>query len=78
MSLEVVRDLRQARAAAGPEEPVAFETDMLAGFVLARAAAGLSDANHPLGCGASEAVAGVVRRPVVGHRVRSAAGRAAN
>ena len=44
MSLAVVRDLREARAAAGPEELAAFETDVLAGFVLARAAAGLSDA----------------------------------
>ena len=44
MSLAVVRDLRAARAAAGPEELAAFETDVLAGFVLARAAAGLSDA----------------------------------
>ena len=39
----MVRDLREARAPAGPEELAAFETDVLAGFVLARAAAGLSD-----------------------------------
>ncbi|MFG1946709.1 tyrosine-type recombinase/integrase [Nonomuraea sp. NPDC048826] len=44
MSLSVVRDLREARAPVGPEELVEFETDVLAGFVLARAAAGLSDA----------------------------------
>ncbi|MBB5781716.1 site-specific integrase [Nonomuraea jabiensis] len=43
MSLSVVRDLREARAPVGPEELVEFETDVLAGFVLARAAAGLSD-----------------------------------
>lgn len=43
MSLAVVRDLRDARAPAGPDELLAFETDVLAGFVLARAAAGLSD-----------------------------------
>ena len=43
MTLAVVRDLRDARAVAGPDELEAFETDMLAGFVLARAAAGLSD-----------------------------------
>jgi len=41
--LAVVRDLREARAPAGPEELAGFETDVLAGFVLARAAAGLSD-----------------------------------
>jgi len=39
----VVRDLRDVRAPAGPDELAAFETDVLAGFVLARAAAGLSD-----------------------------------
>ena len=44
MSLAVVRDLRDARAVAGPDELAAFETDVLAGFVLARAAAGLADA----------------------------------
>ena len=43
MSLAAVRDLREVRAAAGPEELAEFETDVLAGFVLARAAAGLSD-----------------------------------
>ena len=41
MALAVVRDLREARAPAGPEELAGFETDVLAGFVLARAAAGL-------------------------------------
>ena len=41
MSLAVLRDLREARAAAGPEALAAFETDVLAGFVLARPAAGL-------------------------------------
>jgi hypothetical protein len=39
----MVRDLRDSRAVAGPDELEAFETDVLAGFVLARAAAGLSD-----------------------------------
>jgi site-specific recombinase XerD len=43
MGLAVVRDLREARGVAGPEELAAFETDVLAGFVLARAAAGLAD-----------------------------------
>jgi hypothetical protein len=43
LTLTVVRDLRDARAVAGPDELDAFETDVLAGFVLARAAAGLSD-----------------------------------
>ena len=44
MGLAVVRDLRdEARVPAGPEELADFETDMLAGFVLARATAGLAD-----------------------------------
>ncbi|MFF2133227.1 site-specific integrase, partial [Streptomyces olivochromogenes] len=52
MALAVVRDLREYRAPAGEEELAAFETDVLAGFVLARASAGLvdgtirSDTNH--------------------------------
>jgi hypothetical protein len=42
VGLAVVRDLREVRAA-GPEEIEWFETDVFAGFVLARCAAGLSD-----------------------------------
>ena len=38
-----MRDLRDARAVAAPEDLDAFETDVLGGFVLARAAAGLLD-----------------------------------
>jgi hypothetical protein len=43
MGLAAVRGMREARVPAGPDEVAAFETDVLAGFVLARAAAGLSD-----------------------------------
>ncbi len=43
MGLAVVRDLREMRGVAGPEEIERFETDVFAGFVLARSAAGLSD-----------------------------------
>ena len=43
MGLAVVRDLREVRAPASPEELADFETDVLAGFVLARASAGLAD-----------------------------------
>jgi integrase len=43
VALAVVHDLREARAQAGPDELAAFETDTLAGLVLARAAAGLAD-----------------------------------
>jgi integrase/recombinase XerD len=43
VALAVVHDLRAARVPAGPDELAAFETDTLAGLVLARAAAGLAD-----------------------------------
>jgi integrase len=43
LSLAAVRDLRVARAPATGEDLAALETDVLAGFVLARAAAGLAD-----------------------------------
>ena len=41
--LAALRDLREVRAPVGPEELAELETDVLAGFVLARAAAGLAD-----------------------------------
>jgi site-specific recombinase XerD len=43
MALAVVRDLAGSRAPATAEEIQAFETDVLSGFVLARASAGLAD-----------------------------------
>lgn len=43
MALAVVRDLRERRTPASPDEIAEFETDVLAGFVLARASAGLAD-----------------------------------
>ncbi|MFC6082995.1 hypothetical protein [Sphaerisporangium aureirubrum] len=42
MALAVVKDLRVARALATAEDLEALETDVLAGFVLVRAVAGLS------------------------------------
>jgi hypothetical protein len=44
LALAVVRELRERRAPVGPEELAEFETDVLAGFVLVRASAGLADA----------------------------------
>jgi hypothetical protein len=52
LALALVRDLREYRVPASAEELAGFETDVLAGFVLARASAGLADstirndANH--------------------------------
>lgn len=43
LGLAAVRDLRERRTAATEAELAAFETDVLAGLVLARASAGLSD-----------------------------------
>ncbi|GAA2512974.1 hypothetical protein ACOZGD_33180 [Streptomyces murinus] len=42
-ALAVVRDLREFRDPVSAEELERFETDVLAGFVLARASAGLTD-----------------------------------
>ncbi|WP_207620804.1 hypothetical protein [Streptosporangium minutum] len=52
MALGIVRDLREHRAPGSEEDLVAFEIDVLAGFVLDRPSAGLTDstirndANH--------------------------------
>ena len=43
MALALVRDLREHRAPVSADELADFETDVLAGFVLARASAGLAD-----------------------------------
>jgi hypothetical protein len=43
LALAVVRDLREQRMSASAEELAGLETDVLAGFVLARASAGLVD-----------------------------------
>jgi integrase/recombinase XerD len=43
LGLAVVRDMREAAAPLSAEEAEDFETDVLAGFVLARSAAGLAD-----------------------------------
>jgi hypothetical protein len=43
VALALVRDLREHRVSAGEEELADFETDVLAGFGLARASAGLAD-----------------------------------
>lgn len=53
MTLALVRDMRELRAPSSADEVADFETDVLAGFVLARASAGLVrpcyDAGGPSG-----------------------------
>jgi hypothetical protein len=44
LALTAVRDLREHRGLGSDEEVADFETDVLSGFVLARASAGLADA----------------------------------
>jgi integrase/recombinase XerD len=44
LTLALVRDLREHRVPASAEELAGFGTDVLAGFVLARASAGLATA----------------------------------
>ncbi len=70
MGLAVVRDLRERRSPASPEELAQFETDVLAGFVLARASAGLADGTIRSDVGQPGAGAGLVRQAVVGHGAR--------
>jgi hypothetical protein len=70
LTLAVVRDLQEARAPAGPEELVAFETDVLAGFVLARDAAGLSDGTISSDVVHPGAGPGLVRPAAVGDGAR--------
>jgi integrase/recombinase XerD len=43
LALVVVRDLREWRSTVSEEELADYETDLLAGFVLARASAGFAD-----------------------------------
>jgi hypothetical protein len=62
----VVRDLREARAPASPEELAEFETDVLSGFVLARAAAGLADSTIRSDVTHLEQARGLVRPSLVG------------
>lgn len=47
MGLAAVRDLREVRGPVIPDDLVALETDVLAGFVLARSVAGLAEARSP-------------------------------
>ncbi|MFE2023918.1 hypothetical protein ACFW9V_01940 [Streptomyces hygroscopicus] len=73
MTPAAVRDLREFRDPVSAEEPEQFETDVLAGFVLARASAGLADGTirgdvgHLDQSRAPGPDAGLVRPAAVGH-----------
>jgi len=64
VGLAVGRDLRELRSPAGPDELAAFETDVLAGFVLARASAGLADGTIRSDVGHLEQVRTWLGRPL--------------
>jgi integrase/recombinase XerD len=64
VELAVVRDLRQHRTPATSQELAEFETDVLAGFVLARASAGLADATIRDDVGNLEQVRAWLGRPL--------------
>ncbi|MFF2926987.1 integrase [Streptomyces celluloflavus] len=64
MALAVVRDLRGVRPPATAEELEQFETDVLAGFVLARASAGLADGTIPGDVGHLEQMRSWFGRPL--------------
>jgi site-specific recombinase XerD len=64
LALAVVRDLRDVRAPATDGELEEFETDVLAGFVLARASAGLADSTIRGDIGQLEQVRSWFGRPL--------------
>lgn len=64
LALAPVVDLRELRAPGSPEELEAFEVDVLAGFVLARAAAGLADGTIRSDVGHLEQVRAWFGRPL--------------
>ncbi|MGC5322358.1 tyrosine-type recombinase/integrase [Micromonospora arida] len=64
MALAVVRQLHERRAPASPDEIAAFETDVFAGFVLARASVGLSDSTIRCDTGHLEQIRSWFGRPL--------------
>ncbi|MEU9213961.1 hypothetical protein AB0D27_40240 [Streptomyces sp. NPDC048415] len=66
----VVRDLREHWAPASAEELERFETDVLSGFVLVRASAGLADGTLRGDVGALGPDQNLVRPTAVGHGTR--------
>ena len=64
LTLALVRDLREHRVPASAEELAGFGTDVLAGFVLARASAGLADSTIRHDTGHLELIRGWFGRPL--------------
>jgi integrase/recombinase XerD len=64
LALALVRDLRDHRAPVSAEDLADFETDVLAGFVLARASAGLADSTIRNDTGHLELIRAWLGRPL--------------
>jgi hypothetical protein len=64
LALALVRDLRDHRAPVSEEDLADFETDVLAGFVLARASAGLADSTIRNDAGHLELIRAWFGRPL--------------
>jgi integrase len=64
LALALVRDLRDHRAPVSEEDLADFETDVLAGFVLARASAGLADSTIRNDTGHLELIRAWLGRPL--------------
>lgn len=64
MVVELVRDLRDFGPAATADELAALETDVLAGFVLARASAGMADSTIRVDVNTLEQVREIIDRPL--------------
>jgi len=64
LTLALVRDSRELREPSGADEVAAFETDVLAGFVLARVSAGLADSTIRNGAGHLDLIRDSFGRPL--------------
>ena len=64
MTLALVRDMRELREPSSANEVADFETDVLAGFVLARVSAGLADSTIRIDTGHLELIRSWFGRPL--------------
>jgi integrase/recombinase XerD len=64
LTLTLVHDMRELREPSSADEVADFETDVLAGFVLARASAGLADSTIRNGAGYLDLIRNWFGRPL--------------